>query len=267
MEQKGLKVFENSEFGQVRTIFEDGKVLFCAVDIARALGYSNPYDAIGRHCDGVVKREGVSITTNQHGISTKQVNLISFIPEGDVYRLIVHSKLPSAQRFERWVFDEVLPTLRQTGSYVLQRPDSYMIDDPIERAKRWIEEAQEKLALQAKVEADAPKVLFADAVATSKDSCLIGQLAKVLRQNGYDIGQNRLFDYLRNEGYLCKSGENRNMPTQRSIDAGWFEVKEGTLYNFDGTVRITRTPKVTNKGQIYFVNKFLKEAKGAISCR
>lgn len=258
MEQKGLKVFENSEFGQVRTIFENGKVLFCGSDVARALGYSNTRDAISKHCKGVVKRDTLTNGGEQE---------TSFIPEGDVYRLIIRSRLPSAQRFERWVFDEVLPTLRQTGSYVLQRPDSYMIDDPIERAKRWIEEAQERLALQAKVEADAPKVLFADAVATSKDSCLVGQLAKVLRQNGYNIGQNRLFDYLRNEGYLCKSGENRNMPTQRSIDAGWFEVKEGTLYNLDGTVRITRTPKVTNKGQIYFVNKFLKEDKHEVSSR
>ena len=261
MKQKGLKVFENSEFGQVRTIFEDGKVLFCGLDVAAALGYAKPRNAITAHCRCALKR-GVPHTQAE----SKEIEMI-FIPEGDVYRLITHSKLPSAQRFERWVFDEVLPTLRQTGSYVLQRPDSYMIDDPIERAKRWIEEAQERLALQAKVEADAPKVLFADAVATSKDSCLVGQLAKVLRQNGYNIGQNRLFDYLRNEGYLCKSGENRNMPTQRSIDAGWFEIKEGTLYNLDGTVRITRTPKVTNKGQIYFVNKFLKEDKHEVSSR
>lgn len=253
-----IKVFNNEQFGSVRIIEEDGKVLFCGVDVAKALGYTNPRKAVRDHTKGGTFRS----TPTAGGMQD-----MSFVPEGDVYRLITHSKLPSAERFERWVFDEVLPTLRQTGSYVLQRPDSYMIDDPIERAKRWIEEAQEKLALQAKVEADAPKVLFADAVATSKDSCLIGQLAKVLRQNGYNIGQNRLFDYLRNEGYLCKSGENRNMPTQRSIDAGWFEVKEGTLYNLDGTVRITRTPKVTNRGQIYFVNKFLKEAKCAISCR
>ena len=253
-----VKVFNNEQFGSVHIIEEDGRVLFCGVDVAKALGYTNPRKAVRDHTKGGTFRS----TPTAGGMQD-----MSFIPEGDVYRLITHSKLPSAERFEHWVFDEVLPTLRQTGSYVLQRPDSYMIDDPIERAKRWIEEAQERLALQAKVEADAPKVLFADAVTTSKDSCLIGQLAKVLRQNGYNIGQNRLFDYLRNEGYLCKSGENRNMPTQRSIDAGWFEVKEGTLYNFDGTVRIKRTPKVTNKGQIYFVNKFLKEAKGAISCR
>ena len=253
-----VKVFNNEHFGSVRIIEEDGRVLFCGVDVAKALGYTNPRKAVRDHTKGGTFRS----TPTAGGMQD-----MSFIPEGDVYRLITHSKLPSAERFEHWVFDEVLPTLRQTGSYVLQRPDSYMIDDPIERAKRWIEEAQERLALQAKVEADAPKVLFADAVATSKDSCLVGQLAKVLRQNGYNIGQNRLFDYLRNEGYLCKSGENRNMPTQRSIDAGWFEVKEGTLYNLDGTVRITRTPKVTNKGQIYFVNKFLKEDKHEVSSR
>lgn len=256
-----MKVFNHEQFGNVRIIEEDGRVLFCGIDVTKALGYANPRKALSDHCRCVTKRYA------PHPQAPDKKIEMSFIPEGDVYRLITHSKLPSAERFERWVFDEVLPTLRQTGSYVLQRPDSYMIDDPIERAKRWIEEAQERLALQAKVEADAPKVLFADAVATSKDSCLVGQLAKVLRQNGYNIGQNRLFDYLRNEGYLCKSGENRNMPTQRSIDAGWFEIKEGTLYNLDGTVRITRTPKVTNKGQIYFVNKFLKEDKGAISCR
>lgn len=253
-----MKVFNNEQFGSVRIIEEDGRVLFCGVDVAKALGYTNPRKAVRDHTKGGTFRS----TPTAGGMQD-----MSFVPEGDVYRLITHSKLPSAERFEHWVFDEVLPTLRQTGSYLLQRPDSYMIDDPIERAKRWIEEAQERLALQAKVEADAPKVLFADAVATSKDSCLVGQLAKVLRQNGYNIGQNRLFDYLRNEGYLCKSGENRNMPTQRSIDAGWFEIKEGTLYNLDGTVRITRTPKVTNKGQIYFVNKFLKEDKHEVSSR
>jgi anti-repressor protein len=256
-----MEVFNNEQFGSVRIIEEGDKYLFCGLDVAAALGYAKPRNAITVHCRCALKR-GVPHPQAQN----KEIEMI-FIPEGDVYRLITHSKLPSAERFERWVFDEVLPTLRQTGSYVLQRPDSYMIDDPIERAKRWIEEAQERLALQAKVEADAPKVLFADAVATSKDSCLVGQLAKVLRQNGCNIGQNRLFDYLRNEGYLCKSGENRNMPTQRSIDAGWFEVKEGTLYNLDGTVRITRTPKVTNKGQIYFVNKFLKEDKHEVSSR
>lgn len=112
-----MKVFNHEQFGNVRIIEEDGKVLFCAVDIARALGYSNTRDATGRHCKGVVKRDGVSMTTNQHGTSTKQVNLMSFIPEGDVYRLITHSKLPSAERFERWVFDEVLPSIRRTGGY------------------------------------------------------------------------------------------------------------------------------------------------------
>lgn len=112
-----MKVFNHEQFGNVRIIEEDGKVLFCAVDIARALGYSNTRDATGRHCKGVVKCDGVSMTTNQHGTSTKQVNLMSFIPEGDVYRLITHSKLPSAERFERWVFDEVLPSIRRTGGY------------------------------------------------------------------------------------------------------------------------------------------------------
>lgn len=109
-----VQIFNNNQFGEIRTIEDNGKVLFCAVDIARALGYSNPHDAIGRHCRGVVKREGVSVTTNQHGVSTEQVNAMSFIPEGDVYRLITHSKLPTAEKFESWVFDEVLPSIRES---------------------------------------------------------------------------------------------------------------------------------------------------------
>ena len=109
-----VQIFNNNQFGEIRTIEDNGKVLFCAVDIARALGYSNPHDAIGRHCRGVVKREGVSVTTNQHGVSTEQVNAMSFIPEGDVYRLITHSKLPTAEKFESWVFDEVLPAIRES---------------------------------------------------------------------------------------------------------------------------------------------------------
>lgn len=125
-----LQIFNNNQFGEIRTIEDNGKVLFCAVDIARALGYSNPHDAIGRHCRGVVKREGVSVTTNQHGVSTEQVNEMSFIPEGDVYRLITHSKLPTAEKFERWVFDEVLPTIRKHGAYLTPEALERAMNDP-----------------------------------------------------------------------------------------------------------------------------------------
>lgn len=249
-----IKIFENAEFGSVRTAEVDGKTYFCGNDIATALGYKQPADAIRNHCKGVYE---ISTPTN----SGKQ--MMKYITEGDVYRLITHSKLPEAEKFERWVFDEVLPTIRKTGSYSInQKPDSYMIDDPIERAKRWIEEAEERKALAAKVEENKPLVVFANSVETAKTSILIGDLAKILKQNGVDIGRKRLFAWLRDNGYLMKGNStSKNMPTQRSMEAGLFEIKEGTFNNPDGTIGITKTPKVTGKGQIYFINKFLGKAE------
>lgn len=256
-----LQIFNNNQFGEIRTIEDNGKVLFCAVDIARALGYSNPHDAIGRHCRGVVKREGVSVTTNQHGVSTEQVNEMSFIPEGDVYRLITHSKLPTAERFERWVFDEVLPSIRKHGMYATPTTIEQMIADPANAIKVFSalkQEQERRKELEATVEHNAPKVLFAEAVQASHDSCLVGQLAKMIRQNGKPIGANRMFAWLRDNGWLCKKGENWNMPTQKAMESGYFEIKETVIANPDGSTRITRTPKVTGKGQIYFINWFLR---------
>ena len=248
-----IKIFENPEFGSVRTLEDaNGEVLFCGTDIAKALGYSNPSKAISDHCKqgGITKRYTPTVSGEQ---------LMPYITEGNVYRLIARSKLPKAEKFEHWVFDEVLPTIRKTGSYSInQKPDSYMIDDPIERAKRWIEEAEERKALAAKVEENKPLVVFANSVETAKTSILIGDLAKILKQNGVDIGRKRLFAWLRDNGYLMKGNStSKNMPTQRSMEAGLFEIKEGTFNNPDGTIGITKTPKVTGKGQIYFINKFL----------
>lgn len=178
-----------------------------------------------------------------------------------MYRLIIRSKLPAAEHFERWVFDEVLPAIRKTGMYATPATVEAMLANPdtmIQVLQAFKDEREQRLALETRVVADAPKVAFADAVETSTDSCLVGQLAKIIRQNGYEIGANRLFEYLRKEGYLCRAGSNRNMPTQRSMEAGWFEVKESVLENPDGSIRVVRTPKVTGKGQIYFVNKFLR---------
>ena len=186
---------------------------------------------------------------------------MGFITEGDVYRLIIRSKLPAAEHFERWVFDEVLPAIRKTGMYATPATVEAMLANPdtmIQVLQAFKDEREQRLALETRVVADAPKVAFADAVETSTDSCLVGQLAKIIRQNGYEIGANRLFEYLRKDGYLCRVGSNRNMPTQRSMEAGWFEVKESVLENPDGSIRVVRTPKVTGKGQIYFVNKFLR---------
>ena len=240
-----LQVFENNQFGQMRTITENGNTLFCGSDVAKALGYARPNDAISAHCRSTVKRR----------IATAQGNEadMSFIPEGDVYRLITHSKLPTAEKFERWVFDEVLPTVRQTGAYMTPETIEKVLMNP----DTIISLATQLKELQTKVEQDKPKVLFADAVAASQTSILIGDLAKLIRQNGVEVGQNRLFQWLRDNGYLCSTGERYNLPTQKSMELKLFEVKETTISNPDGSIRITRTTKVTGKGQAYFVNKFL----------
>lgn len=265
MENKAMtKLFTNEDFGGIRIIQEDGRCLFCGADVARALGYSNPRDALRRHCkrDGVVKRDGVSLTTNQHGTTTNQTNEMSFITEGNVYRLIAHSKLPKAEEFERWLFDEVVPTIRKTGGYVndtsqfveyyfaeLNTYGKAAVALMLDEAKRMGEQLKEQ----------APKVLFADAVEGSKDTISVGDLAKVLNQNGIDIGQQRLFAWLRENGYLIKDGDSKNVPTQKSRELGVMEVKISGFYKPDGSYEITKTPKVTGKGQTYFVNKFIGE--------
>ena len=228
----------------MRTLTENGNTLFCGSDVAKALGYVNPSKALNDHCRGITKRD----TPTSSGVQT-----MSFIPEGDVYRLITHSKLPTAEKFERWVFDEVLPTVRQTGAYMTPETIEKVLMNP----DTIISLATQLKELQTKVEQDKPKVLFADAVAASHTSILIGDLAKLIRQNGVEVGQNRLFQWLRDNGYLCSTGERYNLPTQKSMELKLFEVKETTISNPDGSIRITRTTKVTGKGQAYFVNKFL----------
>ena len=240
-----LQVFENNQFGQMRTLTENGNTLFCGSDVAKALGYTNAPDALTRHCRGIVKRD----TPTSSGVQT-----MSFITEGDVYRLITHSKLPTAEKFERWVFDEVLPTVRQTGAYMTPETIEKVLMNP----DTIISLATQLKELQTKVEQDKPKVLFADAVAASHTSILIGDLAKLIRQNGVEVGQNRLFQWLRDNGYLIKrKGSDWNMPTQRSIEMGLLEIKESTHIDGNGCNVTTKTPKVTGKGQAYFVNKFL----------
>lgn len=214
-----LQVFRNEHFGQMRTLTENGATLFCGSDVANALGYARPNDAVSAHCRSTVKRR----------IATAQGNEaeMSFIPEGDVYRLITHSKLPAAERFERWVFDEVLPTVRQTGAYMTPETIEKVLLNP----DTIITLATQIKELQAKVEQDKPKVLFADAVTASHTSILIGDLAKLIRQNGFEIGQNRFFQWLRDNKYLCSNGERYNLPTQKSMEMGLFEVKESTINN------------------------------------
>ena len=246
-----LEVFKNKEFGTVRTIEENGNVYFCGKDVATALGYEKPRNAIQAHCRGALKR-GIPTTS---GMQT-----MSFIPEGDLYRLIAHSKLPKAEEFERWVFEEVLPTIRKTGGYV--NDENAFINTYLghldERTKQLFSATLHEIRkCNEKIEADRPKVLFADAVETSRSTILVGDLAKILKQNGVDIGQKRLFAWLRDHGYLIKSGARTNMPTQTAMDRKLFEIKETTISNPDGSIRVTRTTKVTGKGQQYFIEKFL----------
>lgn len=183
-----------------------------------------------------------------------------FISEGNVYRLIAHSKLPTAEKFERWVFDEVMPTIRKHGAYMTASVIEQALTSPdflIQLATQLKEEQAQRKALEQRVEADRPKVLFADAVETSQTSILVGDLAKLIKQNGVDIGQKRLFAWLRDNGYLIKSGSSTNMPTQRSMDMKLFEVKERSISN---PCPFPVTLKVTGKGQTYFINIFLKGA-------
>ncbi|MCI8777517.1 MAG: phage repressor protein/antirepressor Ant [Oscillospiraceae bacterium] len=246
-----IKIFENTEFGSVRTIEENGKVMFCGKDIAMSLGYKRPADAISAHCKGVCE-----LPTPTAG----GVQKMKYISEGDIYRLAAKSELPGAEKFESWIFDEVLPSIRKHGAYMTENTLEQAIADPdflIKLATELKNEKEKRKELETKVNEDKPKVLFADAVETAQTSILVGDLAKLIKQNGINIGQKRLFSYLRENGYLIKNGSSKNMPTQKSMEMNLFEVKERTINNPDGTVRITKTTKVTGKGQTYFINKFL----------
>lgn len=247
-----LKIFNSEEFGDIRTAEIDGKPYFVGTDVAKALGYNNPRDAVSRHCKGVVKRD----TPTSSGIQS-----MSYINEGDLYRLIMKSKLPSAEKFESWVMDEVLPAIHHNGGYIMGQEnlsDSELMAKAILVAQKTIEHKNQIIEQQkAKIEQDRPKTIFADAVSASHTSILIGDLAKLICQNGYQIGQKRLFQWMRDNGYLMVSGSSRNMPKQKYVEQGLFEIKESNVQNPDGSVRITRTTKVSGKGQLYFVNKFL----------
>lgn len=252
-----LQIFNNEEFGKIRTVEKNDVVYFAGSDVAKALGYAIPHKAVQTHCKGVLKWNIPTDSGNQD---------VLFITEGDVYRLIMRSKLPSAERFESWVMDEVLPSIRKNGGYIAGQEtmtDDELLAKALMVANNKIAERDRIIEHQkAKIEYDRPKTIFADAVATSNTSILVGDLAKIICQNGVQIGQKRLFAWLRDNGYLMKNGSSYNMPIQRYVQQGLFEVKERSIQNPDGSVRITITPKVTGKGQLYFVNKFLGGSNG-----
>lgn len=241
-----IQQFTNDDFGALRTIEYDGQTLFCAKDVAVALGYKDTTNAIKQHCKGVAKH---------HPLETRGgVQEVKFITQGDVFRLITHSKLPQAQAYERWVFDEVLPAIHRSGGYMISQPE----ETPEQVIARALKIAQDTIDRQKnQINELKPKALFADAVAASKHSILINDLAKILQQNGVNIGGRRLFAWMRKNGYLCSYGSAYNRPQQRYIEQGLFEIKENAIPHSDGHVTVSITPKVTGKGQQYFIDLFL----------
>lgn len=253
-----LSTFNHPVFAEVRFTTIDGQPYAVGVDVARSLCYSNPSKAVIDHCKGITK---IGIPS-AGGIQETNV-----IPESDIYRLIFKAADQSrnedikivAARFEKWIFEDVIPSIRKHGAYMTPETIEKTLTDPdfiIGLASRLKQANEEKERLQGQIEADLPKVLFAESLQVSKDSVLVSDLATILKQNGFDVGEKRLFKWLRDNGYLIKSGSEYNMPTQRSLDLKIMEVKIGYRGSSDGTTKITRTPKITGKGQIYFVNKF-----------
>ena len=246
----------NFESNEVRTLLINNEPWFVGKDVATVLGYADTKKAIKAHVDEEDKIMGGQNGTPSITDSLGREQFPTYVNESGLYSLIMGSKLPSAKKFKRWVTSEVLPTLRKTGQYNIT--DSYMIKDPIERAKRWIEEEEERQALRLENAEMKPKALFADAVTASKGDINIGTLAKMLKQNGIDIGQNRLFAWLRDNGYLIKrKGKSENLPKQPYVDSGLFKVIDKPIFLKDGSTKTVYTTYVTPKGQKYFINKFL----------
>ncbi len=250
-----LQVFKNDIFGEIRIIEKDNEPWFVGKDVAMALGYKDTSDAIKRH---IFDEDKLTRCFTDSGQSRKMI----IINESGMYSLVLSSKLEKAKLFKRWVTSEVLPTIRKHGAYMTESTLEKAITSPdflISLAEELKKEQNKRKELEIEKEANKPKVIFAESVQASKQSILVGELAKLLKQNGIEIGQNRLFEWLRNKGYLIsRKGESFNLPTQKSMNMQLMEIKESTHVNPDGSVRLTRTTKVTGKGQIYFINKFRK---------
>lgn len=245
-----LEIFKNDEFGEVRTLVINEKPYVLANDVAKALGYKRPADAISAHCKGSVKHRYLTNGGEQEA---------KFIPEGDIYRLIMKSKLPNAEKFESWVMDEVLPTIRKHGAYMTNDVIERTLTDPdylIQLATALKEERQARLVAEQKIEEQRPLVEFADKVSNSSNLIDMGKMAKLLKDENINIGRNRLFEWLRKKEILMRN----NIPYQRYIDGGYFQVKESTFETPYGT-KTQQTTFVTGKGQIYITEKLRKEWK------
>lgn len=247
--------FSHSEFGKIRAVDVNGEPWLVGKDVAEALGYERPTKAVQDHVDAEDKDE-IPIRDSIGRMQNTPV-----INESGLYSLVLGSKLPGARKFKRWVTSEVLPSIRKNGGYIHGQEtmsDTELIAKALLMSQKIIDEKQKV------IERMAPKEIFADSVAASESSILIGELAKLLKQNGVDTGEKRLFDWLRKNGYLIRrAGNDWNMPTQRSMDMGLFRIKETAISHSDGHTTISKTVKVTGKGQQYFVNLFLGENKNA----
>lgn len=237
----------------VRAVTINDEPFFVGKDVAKILGYQNGNRDVNRHVDEE-DRMGYRIGTPSRGEQTMTV-----INESGLYSLILGSKLPTAKKFKRWVTSEVLPTIRKHGAYMTDAKAAAIVTDKGSLADLLQQAAEQLKRKDIQIEQMRPKALFADAVSTSDTPILVGELAKILHQNGVSMGQNRMFRWLRDNGYLIsKKGTSYNMPTQRAMELGLFKIKENAITHSDGHVTITKTPKVTGKGQVYFVNKFVQ---------
>lgn len=254
-----LKIFKNSEFGEIRTALVDNEPMFCLSDVCKALEISNAGNVKNRLSEKGIR----SVDTLTKG----GTQALTYINESNLYKTIFQSRKESAEKFTEWVTGEVLPSIRKNGGYIAGQEslsDDELMAKALLVAQNKIAERDSIIAeKQKQIEQMKPKQIFADAVSASHTSILIGDLAKLICQNGIQIGQKRLFEWMRQNGYLIKYGASRNMPMQKYIEQGLFEIKESSLQNPDGSVRTTRTTKVTGKGQVYFVNKFIREDKTA----
>lgn len=240
-----IQVFKNDQFGQVRAARgKNGEPVFVAKDICAILDLGNPRSSIALLDDDEKGVHSVDTPGGKQQMTT--------VTEPGFYKLVMRSRKPEAKAFQRWVTHEVLPALRRDGGYMVARDET-----PEQTMARAVLLAQQTIDRQkSRIAELEPKALFADAVAASDGTCLVGELAKMMRQNGVEVGQNRLFAMLREDGYLGNVGSNRNVPTQKAMDLGLFRIKETAVTHSDGHVTINRTPKVTGKGQIYFVKRY-----------
>ena len=249
-----MQIFNNEEFGQIRTVTIENEPWFVGKDVAEALGYKNTKDALATHIESCDKVMGSQNATPSITDSMGRTQHPTWINESGLYALIFGSKLESAKRFKHWVTSEVLPSIRKTGGYQKPVQGKELLALAVLEAQKTIEEKD------AQIEEMKPHAILGQAITTANTSILVGDMAKILRQNGVNIGGQRFFEYLREKGYLIKrKGADWNLPTQRSMEMGLFEIKESVHIDGNGCNKISRTPKITGKGQNYFVNHFLKE--------